>query len=59
MDLADLQAKKDPVTRAQLQARVRALLQTRRAKEVAANTFKSFRKTCVEVDRKEGAASNG
>ena len=57
MDLADLKAGRQPVKRAGLKARVRALLESPKAKEVAKSHFMSLHKTCAEVKRKRGAAS--
>ena len=57
MDLADLQAGREPVDRSRLKARVRSLVETRRAKTVARHCFLSLLKTCEKVRRKRGAAS--
>ena len=57
MDSADLNAKRPPVGKDALQARVRALLKTRAAKKAARNYFGSFRSTCMKVDKLEGAHS--
>ena len=57
MDLADLQAGREPVDRMRLKARVRSLAETRRAKMVARHCFLSLPKTCEKVRRKRGAAS--
>ena len=57
MDVADLKAKRPPIKKTALKARVRALLQTEGAKRVAINTFKTLRKTCAEVIEKRGAAA--
>ena len=57
MDLADLKAGRQPVKKAGLKVRVRALLQSPKAKEVAKNHFLSLHKTCADVKKKRGAAS--
>ena len=58
MDLADLKAGRQPVKKAGLKVRVRALLQSPKAKEVAKNHFMSLHKTCAEVEKnKRGATS--
>ena len=57
MDLADLRAKRPPIKKFGLKHRVRALMRTERAKEVAKNHVMSLRKTCALVKRKRGAAS--
>ena len=56
-DLADLQAKKPPLDKNSMKARVKALLNTQAAKRVAKNNFFSLRKTCQLVDKKRGAHS--
>ena len=38
-------------------ARVKAVLKTQKAQDVAKAKFKVFKKVCREVDRKRGAAS--
>ena len=58
-DLADLRAKRPPLQKTALKARVRLMLRSRRAKRVAKSTFASLRKTCQEVIRKRGAATRG
>ena len=58
MDLADLKAGRRPVKKAGLKVRVRGLLKSPKAKEVAKNHFMSLHKTCAEVKKKKrGAAS--
>ena len=59
MDLADLKAKRRPVQRTALKARVRSLVATERAKRVAENYAFGLRTVCEEVRRKKGAASRG
>ena len=58
-DLADLKARRRPVQKTALKQRVRALLRSAKAEEVAKNTFKNLRKTCQEVLKKKGAATRG
>jgi hypothetical protein len=57
MDLDDLNAKRPPLEKKAMQARVKALLKTRAAKKAARNYFASFRNTCVRVDKFKGAHS--
>ena len=57
MDLADLKAGRQPVKKAGLKVRVRDLLKSPKAKEVAKNHFMSLHKTCADVKKKRGAAS--
>ena len=57
MDLADMKAKRSPVQKTALKARVRALLRTVKARTVAKNIFQSLHKTCREVVKKKGAAT--
>ena len=57
MDNDDLNAKRPPIGKHALQARVKALLKTRAAKRAARNYFASFRSTCVIVDKLKGAHS--
>ena len=52
-----LKARRKPVKRSTLKARVRQLLKTQKAKEVAKNYVLSLRRVCEEVRRKKGAAS--
>ena len=59
MDLADLKAKRRPIQRTALKARVRRLVQTERAKAVAKNFVVGLRQVSAEVVRKKGAASRG
>jgi hypothetical protein len=59
MDLADLKAKRPPVQKTALKARVRALLRTVKARNVAKNHLQSLHKTCREVVKKKGAATRG
>ena len=59
MDLADLVAHRQPVQKKALRARVRRLVLSPAAKDVAKNVFSRFRKTCLELQRKRGAAARG
>ena len=59
MDLADLKAKRRPVQRTALKARVRSAVASARAKRVAKNYAFGLRKVCEEVRRKKGAATRG
>ena len=56
-DLEDYRQKKPCLTKVQYIARVKEVLRTRKAHNVAARIAAGFRKTCKEVDRKEGAAA--
>ena len=58
-DLEDLKAKKPRPAKAEYVKRVKALLRTAKAQEVAGNCVGSFRKTCQEVSDKEGRVSRG
>ena len=58
-DLADLAAKRPPVTKAGFKLRVRSLIRTQKAQRVAANCAKGWRKVAQEVVRRKGAASRG
>ena len=59
MDLADLHAERPAVQRMAMKQRVRSLLGTKKAKQVAKKLFESLRKTCAEVVKKKGAATRG
>ena len=59
MDLADLIAQRQPVQKRALRARVRRLVLSLAAKDVAKHIFSRFRRTCLEVQRKRGAAARG
>ena len=56
-DLEDYRQKKACLTKVQYIARVKEVLRTRKAHNVAARIAAGFRKTCKEVDRKQGAAA--
>ena len=59
INLADLKAKRRPVQRTALKARVRSVVASARAKRVAKNYAFGLRKVCEEVRRKKGAATRG
>ena len=56
-DLRDYQQKKACLTKVQYIARVKKVLQTRKAQQVAGRISAGFRKTCKEVAKKAGAAT--
>ena len=57
LDLAALQKKRKSLGKAAYQERVRSVCRSQQAQRVAAACARSFRKTCLEVVRKKGAAS--
>ena len=59
MDMADLRVKKKPLTKFAYKQRVKAVLGTNAAKNVASNIAKGFRKTCKDVVKRKGAAGRG
>ena len=59
LDLADARANKRSLDKAAYRRRVRAVCCSAKAKAVAANIAKNFRKTCAEVVRVKGAAVRG
>jgi transposase len=59
LDLADLVAKRPIVGRVAFKARVRRVLSSVRAKEVAAKCVRGLKKVAAEVVRKRGAATSG
>ena len=59
MDLADLKAKRRPVQKTALKARVARVVRSERAKAVAKQCVLGLRKVCQEVHKKRGAASRG
>ncbi len=59
LDLAALQKKRKSLGKAAYQERVRSVCRSQKAQRVAAACARSFRKTCLEVVRKKGAASRG
>ena len=58
-DLQDLRDKKPTLCKHRYLARVRHVLRTRKAQRVACNIAMSFKKTCLEVVAKKGAAARG
>ena len=60
MDLADLSAKRPPVSRVRLQARVRTIMRTEKAKVVARNCARGLKRVCATLVKKgTGAATRG
>ena len=59
LDMADLRAKKQPLSKMAYQQRVRGVLRTKTAQRVASNIAKSFQRTCKEVAKRKGAAARG
>ena len=57
LDLYDLQHGRAPMGKAAYKKRVQAVLRSKKAQAVAKAKFKAFRKVCLEVARKRGAAS--
>ena len=58
-NLADLREGRPPVTKQALKRRIRALLRSNAAREVAKKTFKGLRNVCRQVIAKKGAATRG
>ena len=56
-DLADLVAGRPVLGRTAYKQRLQRLLRTAKAKEVAGNTMKNLRKTCLVVSKRGGRAS--
>ena len=56
-DLEDLRLKKPGLDKAQYKRRVKEVLRTVKAQEVAKAKFHNFKKVCQEVVKKKGAAS--
>ena len=59
LDFADLRAKRAAMTKPKFRQRVKRLITTRASDRVAARCLASFRKTCLEVVKKKGAAARG
>ena len=59
LDLADLVAKRKPLTPVQYRARVRSVIKSAKSKQVARNCMRGLRKVCSEVVRNGGRASKG
>ena len=58
-DMADLVAKRPPITKFAFKRRVQNLFRSRRSQQVAAACAGSLRKTALEVIRVKGAAAKG
>ena len=56
---ADYVAKKPALTKPQYIARVKQVMQRRKAQQKAANIARGFRAVCKEVAAKKGAAARG
>ena len=59
MDLKDAVAKRPVLGKMAYRQRVRRVMQSAKARNVAINTWGSFRKTCREVVKKKGKATRG
>jgi len=59
MDLADATKKRPVLTKAKYTARVKRLLKTKKAQQVAGACARGLRKVCREVVRNHGAATHG
>ena len=59
MDLADAVAGRAVLGKTAYKARIRSILKTKKAQQVAAAHAASLRKVCKEVVAKKGAASSG
>ena len=59
MDLADCVAKRPLLSKEAYMARVRRVIKTQKAQNVAKRTALRLRKVCKEVVRNKGAASSG
>lgn len=59
MDLKDLEMKRPPVDRSALKERVKRLMATRKAKEVAKNIALGLKKVCKMVLKKKGRGTRG
>ena len=57
MDLADLRARRPPLSKAAYVRRVQGVLRSRRAQAVASRFAGSLRKTCEAVAARGGAAA--
>ena len=56
-DLEDLRLKRAPLNKAEYEQRVKQVLRTTKAQNVAKAKFRNFKKVCQEVVRKKGAMS--
>ena len=59
MDLKDATAKRPVLSKVQSRARVRRVLKSTKARNVAIETVKGLKKTCRELLKKRGAATRG
>ena len=57
LDLNDLQKGRPAMTKHAYKKRVQSVLRSRKAQAVAQAKFKAFKKVCIEVVRKRGAAA--
>ena len=57
MDLQDVEARRPPVGRAQLKARVACILSSAKSKVVSKNLVRGLKRVCKVVLKKRGAAS--
>ena len=57
LDLKDLQNGRQPMGKTAYKKRVKVVLRSEKAQAVARAKFKAFKKVCMEVARKHGAAS--
>ena len=58
MDLEDLRKKRRALSKPEYTARIKRVIQTNRAQEVAKSFAKRFRKTCRQVSDRGGAAAD-
>ena len=59
MDLADCVANRPVLGKTAYKQRIRAVLKTKKAQQVATNCAVSLKKVCKEVVKLKGAASSG
>ena len=59
LDLADMKAKRPVLTVPQYRSRVRGVMRTQKAQQVARSCTQGLRKVCREVVRKNGARTRG
>ena len=57
LDLNDLQNGREPMGKTAYKKRIKVVLRSAKAQAVARAKFKAFKKVCMEVARKHGAAS--
>ena len=58
MDLEDLRQKRDVLSKPEYLLRVKRVLQTQKAQDVAKSYAKRFRKPCQQVADRHGAAAD-